>query len=203
MQSNHELVLPQARFGAYLFDCDGTLVDSMPLHFEAWNAGFRAAGASFRLEEEDFYGWAGIQEATIVAMLNERHGSTVDPETVITAKHAAFECGIPGLGPVAPVADFARSVVGKGKLGVVSGSPRRHVLACLDAAGLGGLFESLVTPEDVAPGRGKPHPDMFLLQAQQFGVEPAACLVFEDGQSGIDAARAAGMESVFVPRGCS
>lgn len=202
MRSDHSLVLPAGAFGAYVFDCDGTLVDSMPLHFEAWNTGLSAAGALFRLEEEDFYGWAGIQEATIVGMLNERHGSEIDPQAVMVAKHAAFERGISGLQAIGPVAELACSAVGRIAMGVVSGSPRGHVLACLDAAGLGWLCDAVVTPEDVDPGRGKPHPDMFLLQAERLGVRPAECLVFEDGQSGIDAAHAAGMQTVFVSRNC-
>lgn len=174
----------------------------MPLHLAAWNAGLEGAGAPYRLEEEDFYAWGGIHEAVIVGTLNERHGAEVNPEQVIQAKAEAFELGMSELQPILPVSGFAQSMEGRAKLGVVSGSPKKHVFECLELTGIRHLFESIVTPEDVEPGRGKPHPDMFLLQASELEVAPRECLVFEDGQSGIDGARAAGMATVFVPRDC-
>jgi HAD superfamily hydrolase (TIGR01509 family) len=98
------------------------------------------------------------------------------------------------------VADLARSLHGRYPIAVASGSEDHVVRACLDANGLLELFEVIITPRDVAPGRGKPAPDMFLLAAQRLGVEPKDCLVFEDGNSGVEAAKAAGMQWVFVPR---
>ena len=96
-----------------LFDCDGTLVDSMPLHLAAWNAGLAGAGAPYTLEEEDFYAWGGIHEAVIVGTLNERHGAEVDPEQVIRAKAAAFESGMSELQPILPVSGLC-AVHGRG-----------------------------------------------------------------------------------------
>ncbi|MDB6118587.1 MAG: yqaB 1, partial [Verrucomicrobiaceae bacterium] len=84
-------------------------------------------------------------------------------------------------------------------MAVASGSEEPTVRACLIATGILDLFDTIVTPRDVA--RGKPAPDMFLLAAERMGVNPKDCLVFEDGQSGLDAAKAAGMETVFVARG--
>jgi len=200
------LILPSPRTGdtfeGFLFDCDGTLVDSMPVHFVAWNAGLRDAGATYDLTEEDFYGWGGIHEADIVGMLNERHGAAVDPNAVIEHKAKHFAKEMAGLKPILPVTEFAASLHGKAALAVVSGSPREHVTECLKVTGINHLFTSIVTPEDVAPGRGKPHPDMFLLAAEQLGVEATKCVVFEDAKSGIDGAEAAQMATVFVARDC-
>jgi len=196
------LVLPEGSWEGFLFDCDGTLVDSMPLHGIAWNEGLRAAGAPYELTEEDFYGWGGLHEAVIIGMLNERHACDIDPESVIAPKAESFAKGMASLKEIVPVADFARSMHGKAKLGVVSGSPRGHVEECLEVTGIAHLFDSIVTPEDVELGRGKPHPDMFLLQAEQLDLVPNTCVVFEDAQSGIDGAVAAGMGTVFVERDC-
>jgi HAD superfamily hydrolase (TIGR01509 family) len=84
-------------------------------------------------------------------------------------------------------------------MSVASGSEEHTVRACLEAIGILDLFQTIITPRDVE--KGKPAPDMFLLAAQRMGVAPQECLVFEDGQSGLDAAKAAGMEAVFVARG--
>ncbi|MDG2123303.1 MAG: HAD family phosphatase, partial [Verrucomicrobiales bacterium] len=102
--------------------------------------------------------------------------------------------------PIDPVVDFARSLEGKLPMAVASGSEAEIVESTLQNITIRHLFTTVITPDDVAPGRGKPAPDMFLLAAERMGVPPGRCLVFEDGQNGIDAAVAAGMASVFVPR---
>jgi len=198
-----QLDLPEGDFDALLFDCDGTLVHSMPLHYHAWKAGFEAAGAPYAFPEATFYGYAGVKEEEIVRRMNELHSAEVDADEVVRAKAAFFAGHFEELEEVTPVADYAREMTGEKAMAVVSGSEESHVRRCLEVTTLDSLFEVVVTPSDVAPGRGKPHPDMFLLAAERLGFAPEKCLVFEDGQSGIDAATAAGMASVFVPTGPS
>jgi HAD superfamily hydrolase (TIGR01509 family) len=192
------LHLPDHPFKAYIFDCDGTLVDSMPLHFQAWTASLEHHAAPFAFTEDYFYSKAGVREQDVVKLLNGEYGTDIDPDSVADFKAALFETLIPQVPEVKPVADLARAMHGRLPLAVASGSEEHIVRGCLEANGLLHLFDHIITPRLVA--RGKPAPDMFLLAAERMGVAPADCLVLEDGQSGIDAAKAAGMPWVFVPR---
>jgi HAD superfamily hydrolase (TIGR01509 family) len=193
------LKIPDHPFSAIIFDCDGTLVDSMPLHYQAWKASLNHHSAPFDFTEEYFYAKAGVREQDVVALLNAEYGTQIDPDSVAHFKAGLFEKMIPQVPAISPVADYARSMLGKLPMSVASGSEEHIVRGCLTANGLIHLFDDIIiTPRLVA--RGKPAPDMFLLAAERMGVPPEQCLVFEDGQSGIDAAKAAGMKWVFVPR---
>jgi HAD superfamily hydrolase (TIGR01509 family) len=193
------LTIPDHPFRGFIFDCDGTLVDSMPLHYEAWVASLRHHDAPFEFTEDYFYSKAGVREQDVVQLLNAQHGTQIDPDAVADYKAILFEKLIPQVQAVKPVAEFARSMHGKFPLSVASGSEEHIVRGCLAANDLLHLFDDIIiTPRLVA--RGKPAPDMFLLAAERMGLAPEDCLVLEDGQSGIDAAKAAGMQWVFVPR---
>ncbi|MBB5037034.1 HAD family hydrolase [Prosthecobacter dejongeii] len=192
------LEIPDYPFRAYIFDCDGTLVDSMPKHYEAWLASLKLHGAPFDFTEEFFYARAGVREQDVVMELNEKYDSAIDPDAVAESKVEMFLKIIPQMEAIKPVADFARSLEGKFPMAVASGSEEIIVRGCLAASGLLHLFPVIVTPAYVK--RGKPAPDMFLLAAEKLGVDPKECLVLEDGQAGIVAAEAAGMQWAFVPR---
>lgn len=193
------LTIPDHPFRGFIFDCDGTLVDSMPLHYEAWVASLKHHAAPFEFTEDYFYSKAGVREQDVVQLLNAQHGTQIDPDAVADYKAILFEKLIPQVQAVKPVAEFARSMHGKFPLSVASGSEEHIVRGCLAANDLLHLFDDIIiTPRLVA--RGKPAPDMFLLAAERMGLAPEDCLVLEDGQSGIDAAKAAGMQWVFVPR---
>jgi HAD superfamily hydrolase (TIGR01509 family) len=192
------LEIPDYPFRAYIFDCDGTLVDSMPKHYEAWLASLKLHSAPFDFTEEFFYARAGVREQDVVMELNEQYGSAIDPDAVAESKVEMFLKIIPQMEAIKPVADFARSLEGKFPMAVASGSEEIIVRGCLAASGLLHLFPVIVTPAYVK--RGKPAPDMFLLAAEKLGVDPKECLVLEDGQAGIVAAEAAGMQWAFVPR---
>ncbi|MCB1236120.1 MAG: HAD family phosphatase [Verrucomicrobiae bacterium] len=192
------LDLPDRDFAGYIFDCDGTLVDSMPLHFRAWNASFRHHGAPFEWTEERFYAGAGVPDREIVAALNAEFDCDLDGDAVHDFKAAWFVDHLTELTAVAAVAEIVRDLHARGAaMAVATGSDLAIVDPELRHVGLRHFFEIIVTPKDVK--RGKPAPDMFLLAAEKLGVAPAGCLVFEDGQAGLQAAEAAGMASVFVP----
>ncbi|MEM1444152.1 MAG: HAD family phosphatase, partial [Verrucomicrobiota bacterium] len=129
--------------------------------------------------------------------LNKRHGAEIDPDSVHDYKVEWYSKHLPDLEPVQAVAELAKKYHAEGRhISVASGSDLSIVEPSLEITGLRDLFEIIVTPKDVE--HGKPAPDMFLLAAEKMGVAPEDCLVFEDGQAGIDAADAAGMASVFV-----
>ena len=192
------LPLPDRSFSGLIFDCDGTLVDSMPIHYVCWVEALRLNGATFEFTEEEFYSYAGVREQDTVTILNMKHGTCVDPDAVAETKAEMFLKRIPEIQVVKPVADYAREMFGRAPMAVASGSEAPIVHACLRSTGLFSLFPHIITPVDVP--RGKPAPDMFLLAAERMGVRPEDCLVFEDGNSGLKAAEAAGMEAVFIPR---
>ncbi|WP_461784864.1 HAD family hydrolase [Prosthecobacter sp.] len=192
------LEIPDHPFQAYIFDCDGTLVDSMPLHYIAWVESLKQHDAPFEFTEEVFYAHAGIKEQDVVKILNAQYGTNIDPVSVDELKMEIFRKRIPEVQPVRPVAEFAKSLAGRYPMAVASGSEEPTVRGCLEATGLIHLFETIITPKLVK--HGKPAPDMFLLAAERMGIAPSECLVLEDGNSGLEAAKAAGMQAVFIPR---
>ncbi len=189
---------PTREYAGYIFDLDGTLVDSMPAHYEAWKAGLLAAGFTHGFPEELFYSLGGVPTARIVTILNERHGTALDALAVAHAKEDIYLERLPLIEPIEPVVRFAREAAARGRpLSVASGGMRHVVHLTLAGAGLTDLFPVVVTPEDVA--HGKPAPDLFLLAAERMGVPPGECLVFEDAEMGRRAAVAAGMDHVMIP----
>ncbi len=192
------LDLPDRDFAGYIFDCDGTLVDSMPLHFRAWSASFVHHDAPWHWSEDEFYANAGVPDRVTVMELNARYGVSLDPDSIHEFKAEWYSRHLADLAPVPAVAALAKRYHEEGKrISVASGSDLSLVAPSLEVAGLAPLFDIVITPADVK--RGKPAPDMFLLAAERMGVDPAECLVFEDGKPGIEAAIAAGMSWVFVP----
>ena len=192
------LKLPDGNFAAYIFDCDGTLVDSMPLHLHAWRAALQMHGfppEQFTLKMHHDY--AGMPGAAIVRKLNAEFNSDLPPEQVEIDKVKWYLDHHTDVRGIEPVVEIARAAHGKLPMAVASGSDAHIVHDSLKAISIHQLFDTVVTPVDVE--RGKPFPDMFLLAAERMGVKPADCLVFEDGLLGIEAAKAAGMQYVFIP----
>jgi beta-phosphoglucomutase family hydrolase len=189
------LQIPTGDFKAYLFDCDGTVVDSMPLHLIAWQQALGEAGATFT--EDQFYGWGGLPAADVIAKLNAEQGLHLSAALVAERKEEIYYTMLPQLKPVPEVLEHLLEAHGHIPIAVVSGSTRESVEASLGTLGLLGYFDTLVCAGEYP--RGKPHPDPFLMAAEQLGVPPKECLVFEDAQPGIDAAIAAGMAWVRVP----
>jgi HAD superfamily hydrolase (TIGR01509 family) len=193
-----QIAFPARDYAGYIFDLDGTLIDSMPVHYTAWRTALRTAGFAHGFEEDFFYSLGGVPTAKIVEILNQRHGTNLDPAAVAHAKEEIYLKELPRILPIAPVVAFARARVAAGKrTAVASGGGRSVVEAALRAAGLRDLFPVITTPEDVE--HGKPAPDLFLLAAKKMGVPPRECLVLEDAEPGRQAAVAAGMDYVLVP----
>lgn len=187
------------RYDGYIFDCDGTLADSMPAHYRAWLFALEKCGARFTFDEEMFYGLGGMPTPKIVSLLNERYGCALDPATVAAAKEEGYLLAIDEIPPITAMVDLARRAAANSKgIAVASGGLRRVVLRTLESIGLGGFFPVIVTAEDVE--RHKPHPDIFLTAARRIGAAPDRCLVLEDSPLGEAAATAAGMDCLLIPR---
>ncbi len=199
---NKRVEMPSKCYGGYIFDLDGTLVDSMELHYKAWREALAANGAPYEVFlAEEFVSYGGCAATDIVAALNKRYDLKMSSRAVATQKREIYmrllDSG--SLSPIDEVIELVLSLQLKGiPYAIGTGSALPGALATLNSAGLDGNFPIIVTPEDVGPRRGKPEPDIFLSCALRMGVAPENCIVFEDAQPGVVAAVAAGMDVAIV-----
>lgn len=189
------LPLPDGDFQAYLFDCDGTITDSMPVHYRAWTEVLAEWDCDF--PEELFYSWGGRPIAEIIEDLNERHGLAMPVAAVAARQELLFQRSLPEVRAVPGVLAHIQEAYERVPFAVVSGSTRDSVVASLTALGLLDRFPVLVCAGDYA--KPKPDPEAYLMAASLLGVPPGSCLVFEDTALGVQAATAAGMAAVRVP----
>lgn len=196
MASIGSLALPDHGFDAVIFDCDGTLVDSMPAHFELCEAlALHGAGGIFK--EDVFFAMGGRPTRDIVVELNDEYDLRLDPETVALAKREAFLRRLGSISLIEEIATFADALRGKVPMAVASGGSRMVVEKTLRVVGISDWFDEVVTADDVA--EGKPAPDVFLKASRLLGVVPAKCLALDDAPAGILAAQRAGMQVIAVP----
>jgi beta-phosphoglucomutase family hydrolase len=189
------LELPDHPFQAYIFDCDGTIADTMPLHYRAWQRAMTELGGQF--PEDLFYSWGGTPTRKIISQLNQHFGTSLDPDEAASLKEKYYTALIPEALAIEPVVDLVKQFHGTAPMAVCSGGFRELVVGTLDSLGLTDYFDAIICAEDTE--HGKPSPDPFLAAARALGVPPAQCLVFEDAPMGVQAAEAAGMRCVLVP----
>ena len=194
------LDIPAGDFAAYLFDLDGTLIDSMPVHLRAWAIAMQRAGLRDPFDADYFYSLGGVPTFESAVIYGKHYGLTLDPQQVVEEKEQLYLDLLHEVHLIEPVATFARHIAATRPVAIVTGGGPEIAYPALEATGLRALFPVVVTPEDVPAGRGKPAPDMFLLAAERLGVRADRCLVFEDAVPGVTAAKAAGMQVVLVPR---
>lgn len=196
------VTLPEKIYAGYIFDLDGTLVDSMPVHFKAWRWALREHGAPHHVFQwEEFVAHGGMAAPDIVADLNATYGLNMEPETVAEDKRNRYAWLL--LNETLPVIPETVNLVRRLReqgipYAIGTGSMPSGAVETLQSAGVADLFPIMVTPADVQPGFGKPRPDIFLLCAERMGVNPRECVVFEDAEPGIQAAMAGGMDYVRV-----
>ncbi len=177
-----------------IFDCDGTLVDSMPMHMHAWHKAFQQTTNEY--DHDLLYSLKGMKETDVIITYNQHHGTTLDPEEMVRIKHTFLILDIPNVKPIDIVVNIVRKYHGKLPLAVVSGSPKKIVYPELEAIGILNLFDTILTADD--PYKPKPAPDIFLEAAKRIGIKPEWCQVFEDGDPGLESARNAGMVATDI-----
>jgi len=182
------------RIQALIFDCDGTLADTMPLHWRAWQ--IIAARHRLHLPEERFYALGGVPSREIVKMLSVEQGLQLDHLAVAREKEAEYLPLIAQVEPINAVVGVARANFGKLPMAVASGGERYVVERTLLTIGIHDMFDAIVSADDVE--HGKPSPDIFLESARRLNVEPEHCLVFEDADLGLQAASRANMRAIDV-----
>lgn len=182
-------------FKAFLYDCDGTLADNMPAHKETYLKAALAYGHEINGDiVDELAGWPVIN---VIEEINRRHGTSFDPAAFKALKYQLFlDEYIDLTQPIGFVVEHLKAHVHNTRIAVVSGSGRQAVERTLSVLGIDSFVEVLVCAGETA--KGKPHPDPFLAAAQMLGVDPADCIVFEDGSAGVEAAIAAGMQWVRI-----
>ena len=179
---------------ALIFDLDGTLADTMPVHFWAYKNVLKEHGIEFT--PELFGTLAGISAPETIRVVNEMFGTSMDTEETAHIKETAYKAVMHKMKPIAPVVDLVKKYHGVLPMAVGTGGNRRLAWKSLEIIGLADYFEILVSADDIT--HSKPHPETFLKCAELMGVQPEVCQVFEDGEPGIRAAEAAGMMHTLV-----
>ena len=179
---------------AIIFDCDGTLADTMPLHWRAWQVISQRHG--FFLPEDRFYSLGGVPSRDILKLLSLEQGLPLDPLSVAREKEAEYVPLIAQVEPINTVVGVARENYGKIPMAVASGGTKKIIEQVLEHLDIRELFQAVVTSEDVV--NQKPAPDIFLEAARRLGVPPQFCRAYEDTDLGMRAIWAAGMEAIDV-----
>jgi beta-phosphoglucomutase family hydrolase len=177
-----------------IFDCDGTLADTMPLHWHAWQ--IITQRHSLHFPEDRFYSLGGVPSRDILKMLAQEQGRSLDHIAIAHEKEEAYLPLMAKVGPVHAVVEIAKANHGKIPMAVASGGTRKTIGDVLEHLNIRHLFDAVVTSEMVR--HQKPAPDIFLEAARLIGVQPKSCRAYEDTDLGLTAIRAAGMDAVDV-----
>jgi len=177
-----------------IFDCDGTVVNTMPIHYAAWCSTTAKHGLEF--SEDRFYALGGVSPFEVLRMLSEEQGVTIDPKAVTFQKEAKYMELITDAGEIPEVMQIVRENHGKLPMAIASGGTHETVEGILQHCGIRHYFDAIVTSQDVT--NPKPAPDTFLEAARRIKVAPENCRAYEDADMGIKAIIAAGMEPVDV-----
>lgn len=184
------------KFEAVLFDLDGTLIDSMPLHNQAWIEVLSELGHV--MTDEILTQYMGIPNAQAVRIFNERFGWKLDPAEVTHLKESRFLKKLKDVKLIEATVLAAKENFGKVPMAIVTGSAKKPAEELIQMLDIEKYFSLMITAEDTL--KHKPDPEPFLAAAKKLGVDPKKCLVFEDGEMGIQAAHSAGMSVIKVER---
>jgi beta-phosphoglucomutase family hydrolase len=189
-----EQISVDSKYKGLIFDLDGTLANSMPIHLKAW----QKAGAKygFTYSENDLNNYAGKSGVEIVHLINEKQNLSLDPEMIVSEKESNFLENLHLVKPIDTVLDVFLENYGKVPMAIGTGSFRRVAIQILENIGIKDNVQYLVSADDVE--HHKPSPDTFLQCAELINIDPKDCLVFEDAELGFQAASNAGMDFIDV-----
>jgi beta-phosphoglucomutase-like phosphatase (HAD superfamily) len=185
---------PDVKIQGMVFDCDGTLADTMPLHWRAWQ--LISQRHRLRFPKDRFYALGGVPSRDILKLLATEQGRTLDYIAVAHEKEEAYLPLMAEVKPIQAVVQIARENFGKIPLAVASGGTQPIIVAVLEHLKIRDLFAAVVTSEMVR--HQKPAPDIFLEAARRIGVPPQFCRGYEDTELGLASIRSAGMDAVDV-----
>jgi beta-phosphoglucomutase family hydrolase len=177
-----------------IFDCDGTLADTMPLHWRAWQV--IAVKYKLHFSQDRFYALGGVPSRDILKMLAKEQGVTLDHIKAAHEKENEYLQFLPQVGPIHAVVEIAKEKFGRIPMAVASGGTQQIIVQVLEHLKIRHLFDAVVTSEMVA--NQKPAPDIFLEAARLIRVDPKFCRAYEDTDLGMQAIRSAGMDAVDV-----
>jgi len=180
-------VHPEAK--ALIFDLDGTLSNSLPVHVATWNKVGETYGFTF--DPQIVHEMTGRPTIEFARHIVEKYNLTANPEDIVKLKQKTFWDSAELLEPVQEIIAIVKEYHGQLPMSVGTGASRKSAEVQLGELGIADYFDAVVSADDVASH--KPEPETFLKCAQLMGVEPTACQVFEDGDLGIEAAKKAGM----------
>jgi beta-phosphoglucomutase-like phosphatase (HAD superfamily) len=181
-------------YKALIFDLDGTLLDSMPLHNKAWIEAFRDFGAT--VTEEFLQETAGMASQRIVTVVNERQQKKLDPKAVADVKRNKYLSTLELVKIVEPVFAIIKHYYKKVPLGVITGGSHAVVDQLLVKLKLDHYFEAIICADDTKLGKDSVEP--YELMGKMIGVSPKESLFFDDGDVGLKGAKLAGMDIVHV-----
>ena len=179
---------------ALIFDLDGTLADTMPVHYLAWQQALVGTGLIF--PEDKFYACGGMATVKIVQMLAHEQGVAVDAIEIAQRKYEAFFPFIDKVLRIEPIVAIAEQNHGRLPMAIATGGRIMAAEKTIAQVGIGHLFSVIVTADDVT--HHKPHPETYLRAAELLNVDPTRCIAYEDADPGVESARAAGMTVVDV-----
>ncbi|MDB4274727.1 HAD family phosphatase [Akkermansiaceae bacterium] len=197
VMSQRIIEYPEEGFEGLIFDLDGTLIDSMPAHFAAMRQALEEEGGKGLFTKERFSELGGKPATDIVALLNRENGLSMNAQKVCQRQHEILESNLGHFEVIPEVANYAAKYRGKVPMAVASAGTNRMVKASLKSVDMLLWFDAIVGSDEVE--NGKPSPDVYLEAARRINVDPTNCVVFEDSEAGVLAAKSAGMKVVVVP----
>ncbi|MDR2341404.1 MAG: HAD family phosphatase [Puniceicoccales bacterium] len=185
-----------SKYAALIFDCDGTIADTMGIYYRAWNRAVAECGGQVPIGWEAFRASGGRCLRETIGEYNRATNSNLDPGVLMPAMEKYVREILPQFKPIIPVVQLIRREKNR-PMAVASSGKRENVEFVLDKIGIRSFFKAVVTQEDVK--HAKPAPDLFLKAAELLGMNPKQCIVFEDSPLGEEAAKAIGMDCHRIP----